>query len=127
MPLKRDFVDVKINPAPTTGSSASTAGEVCFALTGTPDKAWGGFFTHLWNGEANNYPARCPVRVVRDMVALTASAEDVATLHLERLRRAIDEANATYRSFLSREMAILDSIPNEAAEAAPVDTRATLR
>lgn len=123
MPLKREFVDVKMNPPDAAGGAAPQAKEVVFPLAGTPDKAWNGFFSHIWEGEGNSYPGRCAVRVIRDRMVVVAAPEDVQKVHLDRLRRAVDAANATYRGFLSRELAILDSVP---AENNSVDTRATI-
>lgn len=125
MPLKRDFENVRLNPAGVDGAVAQTP-EVTFVLGGTPDKAWSGFFSHIWESESNRYPGRCAVRVVRDRLTVSAAAEDVEKIHLVSLRRAVDEANATYRRFLDREIAILDAQPAETPDNGSVDTRANV-
>ncbi len=68
---------------------------IFFRLSGPPPLGWSYVFTTTWQTVA--YPLKRPTGVGGDSIWIDCIPEEVGMHHLERLKRAVEEANQKYR------------------------------
>ena len=110
-----DFEDIKIEcvvvdelTGPTSEDSVLYA--VPFSLSAKPPDEWQSLFNDLWRTYAYSSMKRHAEAVDGRIVVKNTTVEEIESIHLEPLIKAIRETNSQYRERLEAEEAKLEPI-----------------